>query len=85
MLPDHLHYPRMKLTYPRSRTRDTPIRMGHITLNVIDPSGELCVRSNGPSKDADDFNNHGGPTPTPEHVIIIEIVKQPTDASRGKH
>lgn len=59
--------------------------MGHGTLNVIDPSEEVYVRSKGLNEGTDYLDNHEVPTLTPGHIKIDNLLDHPPDTSKGRH
>lgn len=66
----------------RKDTDDTPTRNDHSTINIIDPGGELCARSEVLSKGIDDLNIHQVLNQRPEHITSHRL-KQPTKISKG--
>lgn len=55
---DNLNYVPVELNDPNKHTDGTSTKMHHSTINIIDPGGEPCVRSEVLSKGTDDSNIH---------------------------
>lgn len=78
---DNPHVLSIELRNHDKHTGDTPTRMGHSALNVIDPGGEACVRSKGLCMTADDINTHEASTahsgfhgPTANQGTLVNVL-----------